>query len=121
MANMQNEIYSAMAKNYKTSKEYASVYMETIYGYDNIEAKKVEKKNIPTEVIAKFIDSKKIIEKSNQLASETHMANNPIYNKEFANKMNKSLEKEISHIEHRHKIKNNIQEVYEDEENINTL
>ena len=121
MTNMQNEIYAIMAKNYKTSKEYASVYMETVYGYSNVVSKNIEKKIIPTEVIAKSIDTKKINEKSEQIASETHMATNPIYSKEFSNKMDKSLGKEVSHIEHRHKIKDKIQEIYEDEEIVNTL
>ena len=121
MANLQNEIYAAMAKNYRTSKEYASVYMETVYGFSNVVSKSVEKNIVSTAEIIKAIDTKKVIEKSNEVAKETHMAGNPIYNKEFVTRKNKALGKEVSHIEHRHKIKDYIESLDEDEENVNTL
>lgn len=121
MEHLQNEIYAAMAKNYRTSKEYASIYMETVYGFSNVVSKKVEKNLIPTTEIVKKIDTQKVIEKSNEVAKETHMASNPIYNRQFVTKNNKALGKEVSHIEHRSKIKDYIDSLDEDEENVNTL
>lgn len=118
MTNMQNEVYIAMAKNYKTSKEYASMYMETVYGYSNVVTKNVEQNLIPTEVIAKSIDTNKVVEKSNEIVKETHMVGNPIYNFEYI----KGHKKDIYN---RSKVKKEtrkqIENYLEEDENINTF
>lgn len=118
MTNMQNEVYVAMAKNYKTSKEYASIYMETVYGFSNVVSKKVEKNLIPTTEIVKKIDTQKVIEKSNEVANETHMVGNPIYNFEYI----KGHKKDIYN---RSKVKKDtrkqIENYLEEDENINTF
>lgn len=117
MSNIQNEIYAIMSKNLKTSKEYAGMYMETVYGYSNVVSKKAEKNIIPTEEIAKSIDTKKVIEKSNEIAKETHMAGNPIYNFEYV----KGHKKDIYN---RSKVKKETQrkvESYLEDEDVNTF
>lgn len=118
MANMQKEIYTAMAKNLRTSKEYADFYMETVYGYDKVASKHALKNIVPTDVINNLIDAKKVIEKSNEIANETHMAGNPIYNFEYIKEQKKDA---YNRAKTKKQTQKEINDYFEEDEDVDTF
>ena len=117
MLNMQNEIYAMMSKNFRTSKEYAGMYMDTIYGYNGVDFKKTQKDAVLTEEVAKMLDTERLIKESDKIAKQTHMAENPIYNFEYSHSLKESENHSKTRKETSKETKNNLEE----EENVNAF
>lgn len=72
---MENKVITAMANDYRLSKEYLDGYMSTIEA-GNVNA------NVKQDVVEK-LNTNSIINKSNSIFEETHMAGNAIYSKDY--------------------------------------
>lgn len=72
---MENKVITAMARDYRTTKEYLDGFMSTIET-GNVDAK--SNQNVISQ-----LDAKSLVSASNRIFEETHMAGNAIYSSDY--------------------------------------